>query len=88
MIFTVIHTTMNTDTITLTDRPYIADAPLPVPPDKRPYGLTAAVGHAHLFLLPAVKLRHGTQLAVAAEHQQAGHAVAVEVLDAELGVAV
>ena len=39
MIFTVIHTTMNTDTITLTDRPYIADAPLPVPPDKRPYGL-------------------------------------------------
>ena len=39
MVFTVIHTTMNTDTITLTDRPYIADAPLPVPPDKRPYGL-------------------------------------------------
>ncbi len=39
MVFTVIHTTMNTDTITLTDRPYIADAPLPVPPDKRPHGL-------------------------------------------------
>lgn len=39
MIFTVIHTTTNTDTITLTDRLYIADAPLPVPPDKRPHGL-------------------------------------------------
>ena len=50
-------------------------------------GQHAAVGHAHLLVLPAVELRHRLAVAVGTQHQQAGDAVAVQILHGKAVVA-
>ena len=50
-------------------------------------GQHAAVGHAHLLILPAVELRHRLAVRVGAKHQQAGDTVTIQILYGKARVA-